>query len=84
MKSSEIKKILLKVYEIDSKMDEWLDHHAKCLEEGKNDKAAVCEREYERLSATIHGMTLALDALGYRLTDTGDGYWKIITREEEK
>ena len=84
MKNSEIKKILAKVYELDSKMDDWMDCHSKALEEGNNDKAAACAREYDRLAAMLHGMTMAFYAIGYRLSDTGDGYWKLIKIKESE
>ena len=82
MKLSEMKKVLAKVYDLDCKMDKWLDCNAKAQEERNHEKAALCEREYDRLSAILTGMTMALDALGYQLTDTGDGYWKINEKED--
>ena len=81
MKNTEIKKILAKVYDLDSKSDDWLECREKALEECDRDKAVLCEREYERLTAMIHGMTIAFASIGYELT-CADGYWKIKNKED--
>ena len=77
MKVSDMKKILSKVYEIDCKMDHAIDCRNDAMEDGNNDRATICEREHDRLCAILHGMTITLEAIGYKLTDT-DGYWKIV------
>ena len=77
MKVSDMKKILSKVYETDCKMDKALDELHDAMVNGDENRAMICQKERDRLCAILHGITLTLEALGYKLTDT-DGYWKIV------
>ena len=81
MKITTMKKILSKVYEIDCKMDEVIDGlDDPTVHNGDEKKVLMLEKEHDRLCAILHGMSITLEYLGYDLTDSGDGCWRIVPK----